>query len=185
MNKISEMDNAIRMSLEDLTLIAEEVEDALEFGDTILNVQLEIRNFLERKRGIEVQHPVSKFQLDNSIVKEIPVPWAHVKLPEISTKTFSGDPLEWLTFWNSFSAAVDRDTKMSGIQKMNYLKGYLKEEAARAVFRLPLTDENYQKAVELLKDRFGRNQILINAYMESLIKINVISSDVKRVKNIL
>ena len=184
MNEISEMDNAIRMSLEDLTLITEEVEDTLEFGDTILNVQLEIRNFL-RKRGIEVQHPVSQFQLDNSIVKEIPAPRAHVKLPEISTKTFSGDPLEWLTFWDSFSAAVDRDTKMSGIQKMNYLKGYLKGEAARAVSGLPLTDENYQKAVELLKDRFGRNQILINAYMESLIKINVPSSDVKRVKNIL
>ena len=71
---------------------------------------------------------------------------------------------------------------MSGIQKMNYLKGYLKGEAARAVSGLPLTDENYQKAVELLKDRFGRNQILINAYMESLIKRNVPSSDVKRLR---
>ena len=71
---------------------------------------------------------------------------------------------------------------MSGIQKMNYLKGYLKGEAARAVSGLPLTDENYQKAVELLKDRFGRNQILINAYMETLIKINVPSSDVKRLR---
>ena len=60
MNEISEMDNAIRMSLEDSTLITEEVEDALEFGDTILNVQLEIRNFLERKRGIEVQHPARR-----------------------------------------------------------------------------------------------------------------------------
>ena len=43
MNEISEMDNAIRMFLEDSKLITEEVEDALEFGDTILNVQLETR----------------------------------------------------------------------------------------------------------------------------------------------
>ena len=100
---------------------------------------------------------MSQFQLDNSIVKEIPAPRAHVKLPEISIKIFSGDPLEWFTFWDSSSAAVDRDTEMSGIQKMNYLKGYLKGEAARAVSGLPLTDENYQKAVELLKDIFGRN----------------------------
>ena len=48
----------------DPTLITEEVEDTLEFGDTILNVQLGIRNFLERKRDIEVQHPVSQFQLN-------------------------------------------------------------------------------------------------------------------------
>ena len=92
----------------DPTLITEEVEDTLEFSDTILNVQLGIRNFLGRKRDIEVQHPVSQFQM-KSIAKEIPAPRAHVKLPEISIKTFSGDPLKLLTFWDSFGKVLRRD----------------------------------------------------------------------------
>ena len=71
---------------------------------------------------------------------------------------------------------------MSGIQKMNYLNGYLKGEEARAVSGLPLTNENCHIAVEILKDRFGRNQVLINANTESLLKINAPSNDVKKLQ---
>ena len=73
---------------------------------------------------------------------------------------------------------------MSGIQKMNYLNGYLKGEEARAVSGLPLTNENCHIAVEILKDRFGRNQVLINAYTESLLKVNAPSNDVKKLQSL-
>ena len=55
---------------------------------------------------------------------------------------------------------------------MNYLNGILKGKAARAISGLPLTEENYRKATELLKERFGKTQNLTNAYMESLSKIH-------------
>ena len=53
----------------------------------------------------------------------------------------------------------------------------LKGEAARALSGLPLTEENYRKATELLKERFGKTQNLTTAYMESLSKIHAPSSD--------
>ena len=34
-----------------------------------------------------------------------------------------------------------------------------------------MTLQNYEKAIEILKERFGRNQVLINAHMESLSKV--------------
>jgi len=65
---------------------------------------------------------------------------------------------------------------------MNYLNGMLKGEAARAISGLPLTAENYRKATELLKERFGKTQNLTDAYMESLSKIHVPSSDTKNLR---
>ena len=62
---------------------------------------------------------------------------------------------------------------------MDYLNGMLKGEAARAISGLPLTEENYRKATELLKERFGKTQNLTNYYMESLAKIDAPSSDTK------
>ena len=80
------------------------------------------------------------------------------------------------------SAAIDKNHGLSDIEKMNYLNGMLKAEAARAISRLPLTEENYKKAIELLKERFGKPQILTNTYMESLSKIDAPPADTKNLR---
>ena len=54
--------------------------------------------------------------------------------------------------------------------KMNYLKGILTDDAARAIAGFPITSQNYGKSIQLLKERFERKQTLINAHMESLSK---------------
>ena len=106
----------------------------------------------------------------------------HINLPKINIKPFGGDPLEWLTFWDSFSAAIDKNLELSDVEKMNYLNGMVKGEAAHAISGLPLTEENYRKATELLKERFGKTQNLTNAYMDSLSKIHAPSSDTKNLR---
>ena len=78
------------------------------------------------------------------------------RLPKLSLPSFSGDPLSWQTFWDSFSAAVDSSPVLSGVQKFNYLRTLLQGEAARAVAGFPLTDANYSHSVEILKERFGQ-----------------------------
>ena len=55
---------------------------------------------------------------------------------------------------------------------MSYLKGLLTCNAARAISGLPMTSQKYEKAIEMLKERFGRKQFLINVHMESLSKIS-------------
>lgn len=93
-------------------------------------------------------------------------------------------PLEWLTFWDSFSAsvAIDKNLQLGDVEKMNYLNGMLTGGSAHAISGLPLTKENYKKAVDLLKERFGKTQVFINAYMESLSKINAPSNETKNLR---
>jgi len=57
----------------------------------------------------------------------------HINLPKINITYFGGDPLEWLTFWDSFSAAINKNLKLSDVKRMNYLNGMLTGEAARAL----------------------------------------------------
>ena len=45
-----------------------------------------------------------------------------------------------------------------------------------------MTSQNYEKAIEMLKERFGRKQVLINAHMESLSKISAPSADVQQLQ---
>ena len=63
-----------------------------------------------------------------------------------------------------------------GSDKFNYLKGCLKGEAGAAISGWSLSSENYKEAVSILRDRFGNEQVLISAHMESLLKIDKIRS---------
>ena len=99
-------------------------------------------------------------------------------------KSFSGNLLEWLSFWNSFQASVDKNSDISSVDKMNYLSGLLKGEAARVIQGLPLSESNYKRAVDLLKEHFGQKQVIINARMDALLKNPSATNIVKKLRSL-
>ena len=96
---------------------------------------------------------------------------AHSRLPKLTLPTFNGNPLQWQTFWDSFTAAVDANLGLSLVQKFSYLRAQLQGDAACAISGLPLTEDNYEHSVSLLKERFGQQHKLIDAHMEALLSV--------------
>ena len=94
------------------------------------------------------------------------------KLPKLSLKKLSGDPLSFQSFWDSFESAVDKNASLDDITKFNYLKNLLEVKACLALQGLVLTSENYKTAVNLLKERFGDAQVVITAHMDALLNIS-------------
>ena len=62
------------------------------------------------------------------------------------------------------------------IDKFNCLKGCLKGEALSAVAGRAFNSQTYKEAIDILKDRFDNEQVLISAHMESLLRISKIKS---------
>lgn len=93
------------------------------------------------------------------------------RLPKLEMPMFSGDPLNWQSYWNSFETAVDTNPTLSSIHKFNYLKAQLQGDVAQAIASLPLTEMNYAQSVTLLKQRFGQPEKLINAHTHALIEL--------------
>ena len=93
------------------------------------------------------------------------------RLPKLTLPCFSGDPLEFQTFWDSFEAAVHNNAGLTGAQKFQYLRALLSGDAAQVIANLPLCGANYLNSVKLLKDRFGQPYKLANAHMEALMNL--------------
>ncbi|XP_072757735.1 uncharacterized protein [Anoplolepis gracilipes] len=74
-----------------------------------------------------------------------------VKLPEASLPKFDGRYENWLSFKNSFIAMIDSQTDLEDVQKLQYLKSALTDEAANKLKILSIEGSNYAKAWELLK----------------------------------
>ena len=77
-------------------------------------------------------------------------------LPKLTLPTFSGNPLMWQTFWDSFSAAVHSNNLLTGVYKFNYRRAQVTDEAAKSIAGFPLTNDNYEHLIALLKERFGQ-----------------------------
>ena len=69
------------------------------------------------------------------ILQVVPPPTPHqnhnIKLPKIDFEKFSGDFIEWQTFFDSLEVAVHSNNKLSDIEKMNYLLNYLTGKCTR------------------------------------------------------
>ena len=107
-----------------------------------------------------------------------------VKLPKLHLQKFNGCPSEFETFWDSFHDAVDSNTVINDVEKMNYLNGLLDGPAAATIAGLALLSANYSIAVKLLHEHFGNHQLVINLHMESLLRLSCVSSmvDIKRIR---
>ena len=77
----------------------------------------------------------------------------------------------------------DPETASTASPEMDYLLTYLEGDALSVVQNIPMTDANYFTCVDLLKDRFGREDFIIDAYMDALNNMpSVVAADVSSLR---
>lgn len=100
-----------------------------------------------------------------------------VKLPKLEMIKFSGNSLEWTRFWTQYESAVHVRPNMSNGQKFNYLMSTLTGKAAAAIEGLQFSAEtNYEQAIKILKETFGRHEQLVDLHMKELLRLDKVTS---------
>ena len=100
-----------------------------------------------------------------------------VKLPKMEITKFSGKPMEWQTFLDTYTAVIHNSKTLSNVEKFTYLRSYIEKDALNAISGISLTNDNYDKAWELLQERFGNTQVIITSHMNELLKMRKITSE--------
>ncbi|XP_071132834.1 uncharacterized protein [Mytilus edulis] len=93
------------------------------------------------------------------------------RLPKLTLPTFNGNILEWPSFWDSYESAVHYNPTLTDVQKFNYLKAQLENEAAQTIAGFSLTNANYAEAVNVLIERFGQTHKITQAHLQALLDI--------------
>ena len=162
--------------MDDPDALEAEVLEQEEFEENISEKIAQISTLITRgpsAPSVPTSQPPTQNSHAQSFI-QIPAPIADNspgRLPKLTLPTFSGDPLEWLTLWDSFNAAVNTNTSLGGVEKFNYLRAQLRGEAERAVAGFPLTNDNYSKAIATLQERFGQTHKVVNAHMTALLEL--------------
>ncbi|XP_035216908.1 uncharacterized protein LOC118190318 [Stegodyphus dumicola] len=99
---------------------------------------------------------------------------SRIKLPKFELMKFSGEVKEWLCFWIQFKRIHDHK-EMELEDKFQYLIQCMLPgaRAKEIVYSYPPTAENYTKAIESLKARFGSKELLVEYYVRGLLTLVV------------
>ena len=112
--------------------------------------------------------------------KEVNVPrltqsFKDINLPKLEIKPFDGQSDLWSEFYDNFECTIHQNNSLSNVQKMSYLKSFLRGSALAVISNFKLTNENYNTALDLLKERFDNKQLQITIHMKNLLKIPTVS----------
>lgn len=91
-----------------------------------------------------------------------------VKLPYIQLVKFSGDSLQWPKFWDLFRSSIHDRKDLSGATKFHYLVTQLQGEAEQLLTGFDHTDAEYEEAVKLLSETYGKPQRIIQARLHGI-----------------
>ena len=94
-----------------------------------------------------------------------------VRLPKLDVPTFSGDILNWQTFWEQFCVSVHDRSHLSNAEKLVYLRQAVKDGSARRTIEgLSRSGEHYQEAVECLAARYDRPRLIHQTHVRKIIE---------------
>ena len=95
------------------------------------------------------------------------------KLPKLEISKFQGTHLDWTRFWSLFESQID-NSEISDEAKFSYLKELVIPKVRMAIEKLPCSSEGYEKAKELLIQRYGEESEVINAHVTQILSLPVI-----------
>ena len=90
------------------------------------------------------------------------------KVERVPIPTFSGRHDEWLSFKNKFKSLVD-SRNYSKVDKLSYLQAALKEEALRKINFLETSEDNYDKAWEILKSTYENEKMIKTQHIHKIL----------------
>ncbi|XP_071033366.1 uncharacterized protein [Parasteatoda tepidariorum] len=181
--------------------LQDEAERLFIIDEKIEVIWLEIENFDETEFASEtdltedyrdkcvsmkakVDLNLARIEKNEEILDSLNETKRNFRLPKLELKRFDGNIKNWLGFWGQFNK-IHEDNSIDSDNKFQYLlqATEIGTSARDLVESFPPSGTNYYKAVEQLKSRFAKDELLIQIYVREL--LNLVLTQAKSVESAL
>lgn len=101
----------------------------------------------------------------------------NIKLPTINLPNFDGKYEGWLGFYDNFKSIVHENVNLTPVQKLQYLRSSLTDEAAYVIQALETSPQNYEIAWGLLTERYDNKRVIIQSHVRALFELPAITKE--------
>jgi len=125
----------------------------------------------------EIKLHESKLKLQEDLQLKIGIlsqpaetPVSQAKLPKLVLTKLNGTYADWPRFWGQYSESIDKSS-VPPVTKFTYLRELLDARVRKTVEALPQTAEGYNRALSILKHRFGKESEILKAYVKEILDL--------------
>lgn len=154
--------------------------DPLENFNSTEDTYLELKTILKECLGQLNNMEQKSNPLTTCNTDPIEQPKRLTKLPPINIPQFSGDYLQWLSFRDIFTSLIRNDQSLSDVEKYHYLKSNITGEAEQLLKNFAVTSANYEKAWQILEDRYNNKRVIVNNIINRLLNQKKITFECAR-----
>jgi hypothetical protein len=178
LEKVWEEYNAVQDQLEyddDYDETQQHELDREAFTETYCELRGRIDRIIADDRSVEVssadsQTPRALHENSNSSVPK-------VKLPTIEIPKFGGRIRDSKHFHDIFNSLIINNQELDNVQKCHYLLYSVTNEAHQLIQNLPVTEQNFHVAWNLLCDRYNNQCLIAAAHMKLLLSLPMINKE--------
>ncbi|UYV69801.1 hypothetical protein LAZ67_7000777 [Cordylochernes scorpioides] len=163
--------------LKKILKIKQQLEQAYEYFIGIRDTDellLQIEEVTDKYCKLEVKilrftqhiHNNANLPLSNNAVNK-----NYVNLPKLELPCFDGKLENWISFSNVFKTTIIDNSQLTNIVKLQYLKTCLKGKALILVNHIPITENNFVLAWDLLEKRYDNKRDLIFNLIQRIIDL--------------
>ncbi|XP_035231814.1 uncharacterized protein LOC118203642 [Stegodyphus dumicola] len=172
-DQMFKLDSEIENLIPEVSDLETEVENNQEYRESIIYAKSKVKNYLQnsdRNKG--------DFSLKNnsSLTSNSEPDKPRINLPKLHVEPFEGNLEKFQEFWSQFDNAIHSNERLSKVDKYNYLKAFLKGPALISIQGLLVSENNYDLAVELLKERYGKKEIIVRSHINHLLNLSAVKS---------
>ena len=89
--------------------------------------------------------------------------------------------IDWPRFWGQFSETIEK-TNVTAITKFSYLRQLLDSKVRRTIEALPFTPECYNRAKNILTEKYGKESEIVKAYTREILELpSITNSNQKKI----
>ncbi|XP_071581100.1 uncharacterized protein [Temnothorax nylanderi] len=104
-------------------------------------------------------------------------PASRTTLPKIQLPEFKGKYEDWPAFRDIFQSLIGKDSSLSEVERLHYLKVSLKEDAEALIKNLSTTAENYRRAWTILCEQFENKRLLVRSCLTKFTALQKMKSE--------
>ena len=75
----------------------------------------------------------------------------------------------------NLQSTIHKNNDLQNVDKFNYLHSQLREQASEMLMGIVLTNDNYNTAIALLKERYGKKEVMIDSHSAQINNIPMAS----------
>ena len=100
-----------------------------------------------------------------------------IKLPTIEIPKFGDQIIEFKHFHETLNSLIINNQALDDVQKFHYLLSFVTNESHHLIQNLPVTQQNFHVAWNLLCDKYNNERLIAAAHVKTLLSLPVINKE--------